>query len=437
MVFAVILIALGIDFAVHFVTHYERALISGAGPSKAISITYKRAGGALWMGGITTAAAFLSAFFTDFVGLSELGLISGLGLIVCLVCMCIVYPSMLYLVDSKNNQSENGRLSRLNRADLSLLTTKHPLRSSVILGITLIMTAGGYIFGQYYFDTNLLNLQSTNGEANRWQKLLMSTEDIATFAIALYPDQESLERVENRFRSSTNLVRRTESLYPERIDDKRVLLSSLCTTVSDIEFGSFVGSDVFNTRRQIWNLRQKIRKFQETGEKSRRSLSTLVSSVETVYRKLRELPDEVIEKRLSEIDKELVLSVRKYLPKALEFVCPPDFSPGLLPHSLRNRFLGLDGSLALYVYPKKNVWNREELNEFVEQARVIEPRLFGEVISFYENGGALIRSFLQTALYSLVTIFVMLYVWSRSLRSTLIALSPLLVSAGLLLGLMR
>ena len=83
MIFTVILVALGIDFAIHFLTHYERSLASGNSPEKAIRLTHKSIGGALIMGGTTTAAAFLSAYFTEFVGLSELGLIAGGGLLIC------------------------------------------------------------------------------------------------------------------------------------------------------------------------------------------------------------------------------------------------------------------------------------------------------------------------------------------------------------------
>ena len=101
MIFTVILVALGIDFAIHFVTHYEQALAEGDTPAQAIKVTYSSIGGALWMGGITTATAFLSACFTEFAGLAELGIIAGSGLIICLICMVVVYPAMLFLLDTR------------------------------------------------------------------------------------------------------------------------------------------------------------------------------------------------------------------------------------------------------------------------------------------------------------------------------------------------
>jgi predicted RND superfamily exporter protein len=295
----------------------------------------------------------------------------------------------------------------------------------------------GYAFGQYSFDTNLLNLQATDGEASRWQKLLMSTEDIATFAIALYNDRDSLLKAENKLRSSTSLVRRTESLFPDKLEEKRTLLSPLCSSVQNISIKPNGNSDPFNTRRQLWNLRQKIRRIKSSGKQAELALSGLAASLDRSYTGLRNLEDVTARKKLVHIDRKIRNLLEEHLPELQNFLCPPEFLPELLPDSMRSRFVGSNGSLALYVYPRQNVWNREELNIFVEQAREIEPRLFGEVISFYENGGALIRSFLQAALYSLITILVMLILWSKSIRLTLIAVSPLIASAGLLLGLMR
>jgi hypothetical protein len=99
--------------------------------------------------------------------------------------------------------------------------------------------------------------------------------------------------------------------------------------------------------------------------------------------------------------------------------------------------LGKNGSLALLIYPAKNVWEQANLEEFLQKARGIEPNITGELVSLYENGQSIIRSFLQASGYSLAAILVLLLVWSRSVRSTLLSLLPLITSVGLLLGIMN
>ena len=40
-----------------------------------------------------------------------------------------------------------------------------------------------------------------------------------------------------------------------------------------------------------------------------------------------------------------------------------------LPDALRNRFIGVTGKYLLMVYPKKDVWQRENQKEFIDRLR--------------------------------------------------------------------
>ncbi|MCH8872865.1 MMPL family transporter [candidate division KSB1 bacterium] len=436
MIFTVILVALGIDFAIHFVTHYEHALAEGDTPAQAIKVTYSSIGGALWMGGITTATAFLSACFTEFAGLAELGIIAGSGLIICLICMVVVYPAMLFLLDNRQELLKTKKNLFFN--PIGSITSRLNFKTARWIGAVSVLLLGlGYFFGQYTFDTNLLNLQAMDSQANRWQRILLSTGDRSLFAICTFKDRNSLERMQNIFDDSPGWVEATESLYPSNELEKREILASLCEQVGAIKIEQPVLQSTVALKRQIWNFRQTIRKYRNANLEAKTALADLENKASSLYRTINNLPPEKLKSKLTKLENKVSLDLKDRLPELQSFFCPPPLSIDRLPESLKSRFLGKNGSLALFIYPAKNVWEQANLEEFVQKARGIEPNITGELVSLYENGQSIIRSFLQASGYSLAAILVLLLVWSRSVRSTLLSLLPLITSVGLLLGIMN
>ncbi|MFQ5652307.1 MAG: MMPL family transporter [bacterium] len=440
MIFTVVLVALGIDFGIHFLTHYEQALAAGHAPAAAILETHRAVGAALWMGGLTTAAAFFSAYMTEFVGLSELGLVAGGGLLFCLLCMTLTFPAMLLLLD---NRFPSLRRSATNRAAAAFIPSRilgwqggaRSARWVLLAGV--LVAAFGYLFGQYRLDTNLLKLQALEGSANRWQQVLIRNDDRSLFAISTFQDRASLAQMQAKLAASPDLVRRTESLYPALEAQKRQTLAAVCSTLSTLQVSEPEPPRVAGLRRQAWNLRQNIRKLRRSHPDARRSLSALEESVTRFYRSLDQERAGQIRAHLNSIQMRLYRALEQAVAAHGDFFCPPEVELEDLPSGLRARFLGKNGTLALFIYPAANTWEPDNLERFVAGMRKIDPQVMGELVSLYENGNSLIRSFLQASGYSLVAILLLLLLWTHSVRSTLLTLLPLATSAGVLLGVMK
>ena len=75
--FAVLYIGLGIDFAIHFSLRYRELISQQHHQVAALRETASDVGGSLVICTLTTSVGFFSFYPTDFVGVSELGLISG------------------------------------------------------------------------------------------------------------------------------------------------------------------------------------------------------------------------------------------------------------------------------------------------------------------------------------------------------------------------
>ncbi len=95
----VILFGLGIDYGIHALARYAEERSGGATVLEALEKLVSRTGKALATTAVTTSAAFFSLLLMDFKGFSELGFISGLGILFALVAMVVVLPALLTLFE--------------------------------------------------------------------------------------------------------------------------------------------------------------------------------------------------------------------------------------------------------------------------------------------------------------------------------------------------
>ncbi len=109
----VILFGLGIDYGIHFYARYLELRGEGLGVKESILTTYETTGSAIMASSLTTASALLILMVAEFRGFSEFGFISGLGILLALLCMLFILPSLIVLFEqfgfiSVQNQKGGG-----------------------------------------------------------------------------------------------------------------------------------------------------------------------------------------------------------------------------------------------------------------------------------------------------------------------------------------
>lgn len=93
--FGAILIGLGVDFSIHLYTRYreERAVASSL--KEAVIRAWDCTGPPCMVAALTSAGGFLALMVGDFTGFSELGLLLGVGVLVCLMSVLIILPLLI------------------------------------------------------------------------------------------------------------------------------------------------------------------------------------------------------------------------------------------------------------------------------------------------------------------------------------------------------
>ena len=111
-IFSCVLIGLGIDFAIHIINRYFAQDKVNLPVPQRLQFTFKESGMGILIGGITTAVAFFGIGISDFRGFSELGIVTGIGILICLLGMFFLLPALLVYFSDGKKLPKNGYNSR-------------------------------------------------------------------------------------------------------------------------------------------------------------------------------------------------------------------------------------------------------------------------------------------------------------------------------------
>ncbi len=184
LIFACVLIGLGVDFAIHVVNRYFDQQAIGLTQVQRLEYTYKTAGSGILIGGFTTAVAFYSIGLSDFRGFRELGILTGTGLLFSILTMTVVLPSLLTLfykpgilnkptiLNKKDGKTKSIRMAGLGLVGILGWIEKYP--KIILFGSGLLLLWFGLLAKQVGFDDNLRNFRPNQNKTFQLQDKVSS-----------------------------------------------------------------------------------------------------------------------------------------------------------------------------------------------------------------------------------------------------------------------
>jgi hopanoid biosynthesis associated RND transporter like protein HpnN len=428
--FAVILIGLGIDFGIHYLARFCQSRSQGATPLDAILDAARAVGPGVVTGAVTTACAFFAAGLTEFVGVAELGIVAGAGILVCLLAALVVLPPLVVMIDERWPIRMNGAALGLE----PLLARLGSRPGWLVLG-TLVLTAlatPGVMRLRY--DHNLLNLQPERVDSVVWEHVLMDESDRSVwFAVSMADSPEDLLRLKRRFESLKTVDRIEEivTLRPRSSPESQGLIRDLHERLARLParvplLPAFTAEEL---GRELGRMGPEL----SAGLASDPELGRLFGEIQ---QRLMALSPAESSRRLSAWRQRATESAWAGLKQLTEFADPSPPNAGDLDESLTSRFVSGNGRHLLRVYAKGSIWDREALTRFVREVESVDPRVTGHPIQTYYASGQMQQSYLHAAMYAFFAVLIVLMIDFQSLRLSLIAYSPLLVGVWLLLGLL-
>jgi hopanoid biosynthesis associated RND transporter like protein HpnN len=441
--FLPILIGLAIDFGVHLITRYEEELHKGETPYVATQKAMVNTGMGIFTGCLTTAGAFFAMMLTDFKGIKEMGLITGSGMVLSFIPMMTMLPALI-LRGRQNALDQEQHPTRNVRARLERLWLDRPV---TVVGIVVVGTLLALIpMRKVYFDYNLLHMQSAGLPAVIFEdKLIKSASKSVLFAAVVAQTKEEALRLETAL---TNLpsVASVDSMAKYLVGDqsrKMQLVSDIKAEVGGIRFAPVDPEpvDIPELSRTLWSLNGYL--GLAIGEVQKQNLPDLERNLLSLRKSIENLRFTMLNsnRRLAGIQlAQYQQALFEDLRDTFKTIRTQDNSSPLteegLPPSLRSRFVGRNDLLLLQVYPKKDVWNRKDQEEFVREVQSVAPDATGTPVELYYYTTLLKNSYIQAAYYSLGAIIIMVWVHFRKISAVFLALIPVAVGSVWTAGLM-
>jgi hypothetical protein len=419
----------GIDYGTYYVGRYLESRRRGRDCEAALLETSAAVGPGILTGAITTAVAFFCAALTSFVGVAELGMIAGGGILLCCAAELLVLPAVIAVVD-------RGRLGRHIPEPVPVHAwlapvMRHP-RFVALAGMACTMALAGGL-PELAYDHNLLNLQAEGLESVAVEKKLLEECDQSVwYALSIADSREELIARKEKLLALPTVERVDEiaSLLPADEEVKRPLIERIR--------GHLAGLPERPPEIPV----DRIDALGETlawahGEAAKRPGGLRTAwHLERTREALRRLPPEECYRAVAAFQQRAAGDLLSRL-HALGGVADPE-PPALsdLPPSLVERFVGSSGRHLLKIYGRGDIWNFAALERFVTDVRGVDPQATGNPLQAYEASLEMKRSYEQAAIYALVVILAVLWLDFRSVRHAFLAVLPLALGMAQTLGLM-
>lgn len=416
--FTVTLIGIGIDYGVYYVARYLQFRGENKSCEDALLATSRGAGPAISTGAVTTAVAFLSAAFTSFRGVSELGIIASGGLLLCAAAELFLLPAAIILIDRSNWGLSLPRPVPVDKWIAPLL--KAPRLTLAVSAIATVLL--GFGLPSLWYDHNLLNMQAAGLESVELERrLLADCNQSVWYALSIADSRDELLARKEAFLKLPSVERTEEivSLLPTDDEVKQPIIRRVQQRLLSLpERPPLIPVDKPEKLGQaIGQLQEMLVRAGENGK--------AVRQFEQVRDLLRRMPLSDCYALISRLQQQMAgdLLSRLYVLKTISNPEPPKLAD--LPSSLTDRFVGHNGRHLLKIYGRGNIWDNEALSRFVSDVRKVDPRVTGNPLQAHEASLEMKHSYQQAALYALLVIVAVLYLDFRSLKHTALAALPL------------
>ncbi len=435
--FAVILIGLGIDFAIHYLARYLQLRHEGQECQPALLETSHEVGVGIVTAAVTTAFAFFCTLLTEFLGIAELGIIAGGGILLCAVATFVVLPPLVILADRR---VEPRRLPTPFQGNwLRRLVGRYP--TAVITGaaaVVLVVSLQAFevdrqgVHWRVRYDSNLLNLQADGVESVETERRVAERSGGSLlFAVSMADSAEEARRLHAEY-TQLPMVARVEDLASRLPDQPAERTCPLVARIHEL----LAGVDQLQLPR-----------FGVLDP------ATVGGELEKLLTLLRAVPGTVPHASAAKLDQFLDQFASLDLQRQVEFLgryqtalaaslleqfrrlaAASDPTPVSLkdfPPELVSRFVSTDGKWLVQVFPNQPVWDEQPLAEFVAQLRTVDPEVTGTPIQNYEASRQIMSSYRKAACYALVVIGLVLLIDFLGRDFALLATLPSLTIVGI------
>ncbi|OQW50052.1 MMPL family transporter [Candidatus Raskinella chloraquaticus] len=418
--FAVLFVGLGVDFGIQFSVRYRDERHRNDNIDAALCDAAGESGRPLLLAAVSTAMGFFSFLPTEYRGLSELGLIAGVGMLLAFATSITLLPALISLLRPRG---ETEAMGYAILAPVDHFLARH--RRAVLIATAIISIGGLPLLAFLRFDFNPLNLRSPKVESvstfldlsrdpltspNVIDILSPTLDDANALSVRL----ETLPEVDHVLTLS-DFVPSGQKEKLELIEDAAALVGP---TLAPGETRPAPGDDEL-----IISLQRTAADLSALAKASPGKDQTIARLAEALEKLAQAAPAVRARAKAAFVPPLLVTLDQLQAALQASAVTRADLPPDLVAD-----WIAADGSARLEVAPKGDGNDNAVLRRFADAVRQIAPNATGVPVSIQESGKTVVNAFLHAGAFALITILILLWVVLRRLSDVLLTLIPLILA---------
>ena len=379
--YMVVLLGLGIDYAIHLLTAFVQERDEGAHFEDAVVGALGKSGSGIIIGALTSAAAFFMLMTAKTEMVSELGIVAGLGILSELSAMLMLIPPILsfrnYRKEKKGKQEraifKKVSFSAHAASGLGRILVKSPLLIAVVM--VCVVTGFAFYSGKVSIETNIMNMEAKGLESIRLQNEMTKEFGMAPDGLSVIEDNLSDVKVLSRKLEKLSSVKRVESIAPYVVTDEE-------------------------WKERLPEIKKLKALLKDEGK-----------------------TDNVINKELRE--------------QLLKMASEEKVDINMVPASIRDSYVSADGDrFLLSIIPTKNPWDGEFRKIFTSQIETVTPKATGMILAGDQLSNMAKADGLHSSIAAVIAIFIILLMDFKNLKLASVTLIPLAASFLVLFGIM-
>ena len=421
--FAVLFVGLGVDFGIQFSVRYRSERFKSNDLQTALLKAAEYSAVPLSLAAMATAAGFLSFLPTDYKGVSELGKIAGVGMLVAFFSSITVLPALLSLL---NPPGEKEPVGYAFLAPVDHFLEKH--RVIIIVGTLLVAVAGLPLLYFLRFDFNPINLRSPNVESIATFLDLRNDPNTGANAINVMTNSEAdAKKIEAKLSQLPEVLRvlSLDSFVPEDQPEKLKLIAQGARVLNpalnpeSIDAPPTDAENVEALKGTVESLRRTAGEAKGPGAVASRRLADALSRLADSNEATREKAQAIF-----------VTPLKVVLDQLKNALQAKPVSLNTLPADLVRGWKTKDGLMRVEAEPRGDPNDNDTLRKFAAAVLAAEPKAVGGPVSILKSGDTVVKAFIHAGIWALVVISFLLWLTLRRITDVLLTLVPLLVAGA-------
>jgi hypothetical protein len=424
--FIPLFVGLGIDFGIQLGVCFRAEHRPGVATRHAMIAAGERMGRPLTLAACAIAAGFLAFAPTDYYGVSQLGVIAGVGMIIALTLNLTLLPALIVLLRPAATPPA-APPRQVTRLDAAIVGARRQVLTVSVVAAAICVA----LLPLLRFDFNPIHLRDPKTESVSTLLALMDDPD---------DTPQTLEVVRPNLAAAQTLAARVETL--PQVSSARTLadfvpadqpakLAAIADAASllDLALNPVITEPAPSDAEVTQSLRQTsaaLRAAAAGGGPAGAQASRLAQALERLAG-----ADPGLRAKASST---LMTPFSTVLGQIQNALAAEPVTLQSLPPDLVRDWITPDGRARVSIAPRGDANDDAVLDAFIEAVTKIAPDATGTPIGIREGGRTVVRAFLEAGALSFVTITALLFLVLRRVRDVAITMAPIVLTGLLTLG---